>query len=83
MSLDFGTEKGWTESNFVLIDGKEADFYPNTPFDSIPSVNFHWLASENVALNLPKTNTKTGFFIFNSASNVNLYFHDEQIKGLI
>ena len=82
MSLDFGTEKGWTESNFVLIDGEEADFQPNSAFDSIPSVNFHWLASENVALNLPKTTTTTGLLIFNSASNVNLYFHDEKIKGL-
>ena len=82
MSLDFGTEKGWTESNFVLIDGKEADFQPNAPFDSIPIVNFHWLASENIALNFPKTKTTTGLFIFNSGSHVIFYFQDDQIKGL-
>ena len=83
MSLDFGTEIGWTESNFVLIDGKEADFQPNAIFDSLPSVNFRWLASEHVALNLPKTKTTTGLFIFNSASDVKLYFNDRKIKGLI
>ena len=83
MSLDFGNKKSWSESNFVLIDGEKADFQPNVLFDSIPSVNFHWLASKNVGLNLPKTNTTTGLCIFSSASNVNLYFHDEQIKGLI
>ena len=82
MSLDFGTEKRWTESKFVLIDGEKADFQPNVAFHSIPSVNFHWLASENVVLNLPKIKTTTGLFIFNSASNVNLYFNDEEINGL-
>ena len=82
MSLDFGNEKSWTESNFVFIDGKEADFQPNSNFDSISSVNFHWLAKD-VNLNLPETSTSTGLFIFNSASNVNLYFHDQEIKGLI
>ena len=33
MSLDFGMEKGWTESNFVLIDGNLADFQPRSQFE--------------------------------------------------
>ena len=83
MFLDFGTEKSWTDSNFVLIDGKVADFQSNSPFESISSVNFDWLSKKGAILNLPKTNTRTGLFIFNSASNVDFYFHDKDIKGLI
>ena len=87
MSLDFGTERGWSESNFVLVDGEDADFQPITPFDSISSVNFHWLQpwliSQNATLNIPKQHTTTGLLIFHSESYVNLYFHEKVIKGLV
>ena len=81
MWLDFGNENGWSEDNFVLIDGELAPFQPKTDFDSILSVNFKWLADENITLSLPKTQTSSGLFIFHSASNLDLYYHNDKIIG--
>ena len=64
MSLDFGNDRQWSESNFVLIDGELAPFQPQSNFDSIPSVNFKWLSDQNITLSLLKRITTTGFVYF-------------------
>ena len=81
MFLDFGQENGWTKSNFVLIDGQFASFQLSD-FNSNANVNFKWLSDQNITVNLPATTTSTGLIIFNSASNVDFYFHDSKMKGL-
>ena len=81
MLLDFGNKNGWSASNFVLIDGKFAPFQPKSNFNSIPSVNLQWLSDKDITLNLPKTTTSSGLFVFNSASVVELYYNNDEIKG--
>ena len=82
MSLDFGSENGWSDSNFVLIDGELAPFQPEMDFNSIPSVNFHWLTDQTITFDRRKTSSR-GIIVFNSASNVDLFYHDPAIKGLV
>ena len=82
MSLDFGSENGWSESNFVLIDGELAPFQPKMDFNSIPSLNFEWLTNQTITFDRRKTSSR-GIIVFNSASNVDLLYHDYAIKGLV
>ena len=82
MWLNYGNEDTWTANNFVLIDGEFAQSQPKANFRSISSINFKWLTDKNITLNVPKTTTSSGLFIFNSASDVELYYHDAEIKGL-
>ena len=82
MWLDFGNEKSWSASNFVLIDGSLAPFTPKSDFSSVPNINFKWLSDQNITRNLPITMTSSGLIVINSASHVDLYYHAEKIKGL-
>ena len=82
MSLDFGSENGWSDSNFVLIDGELAPFQPEMDFNSIPSLNFHWLTNRSITFDRRQTLSR-GIIVFNSASNVDLVYHDPAIKGLV
>ena len=80
MSLDFGSENGWSDSNFVLIDGEFAPFQPKTDFNSIRSLNFQWLTDQNITIS-HKSTLSRGMVVFNSASNVDLFYRDHVIKG--
>ena len=81
MSLDFGSENGWSDSNFVLIDGELAPFQPEMDVSS-PSLSFHWLTVQTIRFDRRKTSSR-GIIVFNSASNVDLFYQDPAIKGLV
>ena len=80
MSLDFGNENGWSANKFVLIDGDFAPFQPLSHFDSLPSITFKWLFDE-LSLYPSSTLASSGLIIFNSASDVDLFYHDNEITG--
>ena len=82
MSLDFGKNTRWTESSFVLIDGKFAPYQPPLLFGSLPTINFAWLANQNIAFNLGQIRTFTGIFIFAADSEVELYYRYPEMNGL-
>ena len=81
--LDYGKNKKWTESSFVLIDGQFAAFQPRLDFTSLPSMTFGWLTNQNISVDLSKRNTSTGIFIFNADSEVELYYNNAQLTGWV
>ena len=82
MSLNFGPNKRWTESNFVLIDDGFAPFQPPRTFQSLPSINFAWLLKHTFNPYLGQTITSTGIFVFAADSDVHLFYHDAEMSGL-
>ncbi len=86
MSLDFGGNKRWNESSFVLVDGDFAPFQPRLSFGSLPRINFGWLSKwlmkQNITLNLGGRTTSTGIFVFAADSEVQLYYHNAVMTGL-
>ena len=81
ISLDFGENKGLTESNFVLIDGEFASFQQNTSFEDLPRTNFGWLIN-NLSLDFGQQTSSTGIFVFAADSEVQLYYHSLKMMGL-
>ena len=81
MLLDFGTNKKWTESSFVLLDGEFAPFQPQLKFESLPRINFDWLL-RNVSLNLDQISSSTGILVFAADSEVQLFYHNAVMIGL-
>ena len=80
MLLTFGgTNSKWTSSNFVLLDGNEADFQPSRSFKSLTRLNFQWLL--NKTFNFGERASSNGLLIFNSGSDVELYYKMPEIKG--
>ena len=82
MLLDFGENKKWTESSFVLIDGEFAPFQPQLKFVSLPRLSFGWLLDRNISLNLGQHPTTTGILVFAADSKVQLFYHSAEITGL-
>ena len=77
MWFNFGTNTKWTESSFVLLDGELAPFQPKMDFFSIPRINCAWLED------LRESFSSHGIFIFNVASEIDLYYHYPEIpKGV-
>ena len=81
MFLDFGNNKKWTDSSFVLLDGDFAPFQPRLSFQSLPQVNFGWLKRQNVSLDLGKNRALSGILVFAADSEVQLYYHLAEITG--
>ena len=82
MALDFGKNRKWTESSFVLVDGEFAPFQPRLYFRSLPRINFGWLLEKNLHVNLVQKTTATGILIFAADSEVNLFYHASEMTGL-
>ena len=81
MSLDFGENRRWTESSFVLTDGEFAPFQPNMSFKSLSQINFGWLLEQNISLSLGARTSSTGIFVFAADSEVRLYYHSAEMTG--
>lgn len=82
ISLDFGQNRKWTESSFVLIDGEFAPFQPNISFSSLPRINFGWLLDQKIPVSLGQGTTSTGILIFAADSKVELFYRNYRIRGL-
>ena len=81
LSLNFGRNRKWTDSSFVLIDGEFAPFQPSRLFDSLPNINFAWLTNKIMSLNLGQRTTSTGILVFAADSEVRLFYHSEEMTG--
>ncbi len=81
VSLDFGKNKRWTESSFVLIDGEFAPFQPKISFRSLPRIIFGWLFEQNIPLNFDRRTSSTGIIVFAADSEVKLVYHAAEMTG--
>ena len=80
ISLNFGKNRRWTESSFVLIDGELAPFQPPRFFNSLPDINFGWLLNQvkSLPFYLGKRTTSTGILVFAADSEVQLFYHTDK-----
>ena len=83
MSLDFGKNRRWTESSFVLIDGEFAPFQPTRLFNALPSINFGWLLDHQIPTEFGEKTTSTGILVFAADSHVQLFYRAAKMTGLI